>query len=31
MAYIPLSIGSNDIQGGKEEPLNVTIQFRHRW
>jgi outer membrane receptor protein involved in Fe transport len=28
---IPLSIGSNTTQGGKEEPRNVAVQFRYRW
>ncbi len=30
-AVIPLTYGTNNLQGGKQEPLNISGQFRYRW
>ncbi len=30
-ADIPVTFGTNDVRGGKEEPFNVAIQGRYRW
>lgn len=30
-AVIPVSYGTNDALGGKEEPRNIAVQFRYTW
>ena len=30
-AVIPLTYGTNNVQGGKQEPINVAVQVRYKW